>query len=106
MQQLEPVAGLIVAPGDSALCIGTAKTNAKMQTTTMITIFLFRIFNPTERPRLILKHNGPQALREEGPGTVRNSVIQARSARSGPSGIRRESAANPPHKAHDGVCPR
>jgi len=44
MQQLEPVAGLIVAPGDSALCIGTAKTNAKMQTTTMITIFLFRIF--------------------------------------------------------------
>ena len=45
MQQLEPVAGLITAPGDSALCIGTAKTNAKVQTTTMITIFLFHILN-------------------------------------------------------------
>ena len=49
MQQLEPVAGLITAPGDSALCIGTAKTNAKVQTTTMITIFLFHILNRTGR---------------------------------------------------------
>ena len=47
MQQLEPVAGLITAPGDSALCIGTAKTSAKVQTTTMIAIFLFHILYPT-----------------------------------------------------------
>ena len=47
MQQLEPVAGLITAPGDSALCMGTAKTNATMQTTTMITTACLLISTPT-----------------------------------------------------------